>query len=418
MRSSLGFHTLGLFLRLSREEVQTLIEHFCAYRECTRLIRIRMCKFFFGGREEWSEYSPMYSGTSIILPLNLRISYQDKDYGIKWEIRSDSQKDTYKEYIVGVIINPKILGGIQDYITAATYNDIDAAINNFNSISKSISPVLGTFEQYTLKRVDYCINFSLNELAPGCSYEQVINLIKRSDIPPHFDLWTEYDPVSHRMKCKYGSFYLMNGSVCINCYSKYIELQDRRKKNGFDSVSPATMDAARDIIRFEIQCKRRKIYALSHRNNGNEITLPNQYQKLFTHKYCTDIIYNYYKKVIGMGDWYTLQEAIRMVKSHGFNSQRENRLIEALQLVNERRSVPKAKLACQGHDLMVFKGSLAELNSLRINPVTIPKEWGIKHIPNLLNEYFVFHRVSEEKLEKGIIDSWIEYMNDDLRYLY
>lgn len=215
MRSSLGFHTLGLFLRLNRAEVERLIKHFCAYRKRTGLIRIRMRKALSGGQEEWNEYNPLYSGTSLILPLNLKISYQDKDHGIKWEIRSDRRSDAYKEYLVDAIINPKILGGIHDYITSATYDDMDATITNFNLISKSISPVLGTFEQYTLKRVDYCINFSLDELAPGCSYDQVIKLIKRSDVPPHFNIWTEYDSISHRMKSKYGSFYLMNGSVCI-----------------------------------------------------------------------------------------------------------------------------------------------------------------------------------------------------------
>ena len=33
--------------------------------------------------------------------------------------------------------------------------------------------------------------------------------------------------------------------------------------------------------------------------------------------------------------------------------------------------------------------------SLNINPVTIPREWGIKHIPNLLNAYF--DKVQEEQ---------------------
>lgn len=29
-----------------------------------------------------------------------------------------------------------------------------------------------------------------------------------------------------------------------------------------------------------------------------------------------------------------------------------------------------------------------DLSDINVNPVTIPKEWGIRHIPNLLYSYF------------------------------
>lgn len=58
----------------------------------------------------------------------------------------------------------------------------------------------------------------------------------------------------------------------------------------------------------------------------------------------------------------------------------------------------KAKAAYQGSDLDAFKRTLGDLASLGINPVTIPREWGIKHIPNLLYAYF--DKVSEERINK------------------
>ena len=87
-----------------------------------------------------------------------------------------------------------------------------------------------------------------------------------------------------------------------------------------------------------------------------------------------------------------------MIYSKHFHSQKEERLIRALKLVNDCRSITKAKAAYQGSDLVAFKRTLSDLASLGINPVTIPREWGIKHIPKLLYTYS--DKVSEERINK------------------
>jgi hypothetical protein len=45
--------------------------------------------------------------------------------------------------------------------------------------------------------------------------------------------------------------------------------------------------------------------------------------------------------------------------------------------------------------LEVFKATLKDLSEIGINPVTIPKEWGVKLIPNLLQTYYA--KVNEER---------------------
>ncbi len=119
------------------------------------------------------------------------IKFYKTDKGIEWLIRSDvwHERLRMETGIVEVKINPKILIGTRDYITAADYNDMYTVISKFNRISKEISPLLRTFDNYTFKRIDYCINFSLNELASGASCEQVMALIKRSSIPSHYVEW-------------------------------------------------------------------------------------------------------------------------------------------------------------------------------------------------------------------------------------
>lgn len=78
-------------------------------------------------------------------------------------------------YIIKATINPKILTGIIDYLTAATYSDMNIAIVNFES--QKISSLLGTFNDYKIKRVDYCINICLNDFIPAYDPALIMNLI-------------------------------------------------------------------------------------------------------------------------------------------------------------------------------------------------------------------------------------------------
>lgn len=373
LRSSLGFHTLTLSMSLPKAESRLLITDFIEYSRKERNLQIYQDK-----NKDWI------------------IKFHPKDEGIKWSIRPDVWLNGFQEYvdIINVTINPKILARNYDYITAATYSEINMAISRFNCQSKAISPSLRTFDCYQLTRIDYCVNLDIGELAPGCSPDQVMNLIKRGDIPPDYEEWAEYDSISHRSKSKPGSFYLVNNSVTINCYSKYMQLQERSRKNqdkGYPPVLQSALDAAQNIIRFEIQCKYRKTYALSYNAKKSGDNNCNKYKELLSPFNCVKIVSDYYKKTIGEGDWYTLQKALSIIKAKYFNIQKEQRLISVLQSVNQCRSIHKAKTSYYGHEQDAFKRTLNELSSLGINPVTIPRDWGLEHIPNLLRTYFNKH---------------------------
>lgn len=400
LRSSLGFHTLTFFLKLTWQEAKQLKEHFQRYSKDTGLIKI----FPLDNPRRTSRIVSDRGKTTRIkeVKANYIVDYYQADQGIKWLIRYNNWSTDFQSYIIEVTINPKILGGIHDYITAATYDDMEAAITNFNLESERISPLLKSFGCYTLKRVDYCINFDVNELVAGCSPDLVMELIRKGDIPPQYEERTRYDDTAHRKKSEPGSFYLINGSATINCYSKLVSLQNRsqnRESRGLSPIPQTTLDSAHGIIRFEVQCKYNKTYMLSRKAEASGNHHCNKYESLLTYVECVDRISYYFKKVIGKGDWYTLQNAIRIIESQHYNKQREKRLIDALQFVNQCRSLAKAKATYPG-DLEVFKRTLKELSSLNINPVTIPKEWGVKHIPNLLYAYH--DKVQQEKIEKQI----------------
>lgn len=388
LRSSLGFHTITLSLPLfDNIEVWQLIADFLTYREKTGDIEMYIYD---------EKNNPIIYHLSSYLPPKINIMFKDRyrygdgNRGIKWCIRKSEWSNDFFDYIIEATINPKILAGINDYLTAATYNDIDLASDNFNNISQKISPLLHSFSDYRISRIDYCVNFSLDEFIPERDPTQIMNFIKRSDIPPHYEEWMEYDKTAHRMKSKPESFYLKSKSVNINCYSKYLQLLNKSEENvenGHDPIDPKILDASRNIYRFEVQCKYHKIYSMSKEAEKAGDHSRNKYKSLLDPILCVTIISNYYNKVIGKGDWYTLSTAIQIIKSKGFNSQKEQHLINALNDVSRCRSLAKAKASCPIEKIGTFTRALNQLETHNINPVTIPREWHIEYIPNLLRSY-------------------------------
>ena len=393
MLSSLGFHTMTLDLSLLRDDVKILLLDFKTYSETTPL------KIYRKKEKKYVLYTP----SEDYLPSDIKICYDNQYCGIQWHLYEDCYLANIC-YILEARMNPKFLAGIHDYLTSAVYGDMNIAISNFILESKKISPLLSKFDDYKIKRIDYCVNISLDDFKISCSPEQITNLIKRSDIPFHYKEWMEYDNIAHRMKSKPESFYLCSRSVNINYYSKYLQLlnlSNQNLKNGYSPVDQETLDASRNIYRFEVQYKYFKTYSLSQKFEAAEDTGPNISMQFFKPLTCIEIVSSYYEKVIGKGDWYTLQEAVQKIKSKNFNSQKEKRLIDALQYVSQCRSLAKAKALLHGYKLEAFKRTLNELSSFNINPVTIPKEWGIKHIPNLLRSYF--DRLIEEAYHPDLL---------------
>ena len=62
-------------------------------------------------------------------------------------------------------------------------------------------------------------------------------------------------------------------------------------------------------------------------------------------------------------------------------------MINALKDISRCRSLVKAKESCPIEKIGTFTRALNQLETLSINPVTIPREWYIDHIPNLLRSY-------------------------------
>lgn len=409
LQSSLGFHTLLLSIKLTSNDADKLLKHFKTYSKQTGRLKI------YPLENPKRIIRRVHGKHSREIKMTYRVQFHREDKGIEWTIRFNKFSRDFQSYILDVEINPKILSGINDYLTAATYSDIGTTETNFNRISSEISPLLQRFSDYRLKRIDYCVNFLLNELGINCTPGKMVLLLKRSDIPPHYEEYQKYNETSHRMKSPPESHYLTSNSAHINCYSKYMELMNRSKKLvalGRPPISIETLKKAHDVFRFEVQCKRQKVYRMSTTSRDMGVSLNDELRHLLSNEYCYTVIYEYFYKVIKKGDWYTLNGAIREIERKGFNKQKEERLIHALKFINDCRSISKAKSVYKGEELESFKRTLKDLDSLRINPVTIPRGWGISYIPNLLYTYCekVNAEYNRDYFEKKKRDFFTEYI--------
>jgi len=401
LRSSLGFHTIKLFMVVSREVSELLLRAFKAFSKAT------------GGLHIYPEDGPIrykleYIGGKYVRKVDetartYRIVYYHYDVGLEWKLRFCNWSRDFQTYIVEAKINPKVLGGVTDYITAATIVDIDAAEAAFNREAEKISPLLSQFSDYAPNRIDYCLNGDLRKLGYPCTPEQMMILAKRADIPPKYAEWTRYCPISHRHKSDPASYYLKSKSVNISFYSKYMELKkrsDERVKKGLAPIPGHVLEAALNVMRFEVQCKYPKVHNMSRRVLSQKEydfeesweTIQHGYNScdalkdLLADDMCKKVIDYYYKRVFVGGSYYTLKDAKELVKSHEFRTTKAERMLDTLERVNQQRSISRARasLSILSTD---FGISLNELADIGINPVTLPKEFGIKSMPNLLDAH-------------------------------
>ena len=195
-----------------------------------------------------------------------------------------------------------------------------------------------------------------------------------------------------------------------NCYDKYAQLISEEKHQ-----CPNKEDAENDI-RFEIQCKNRKLHAMlkNRANLSNDLesfapihsdepvqVIHGIYSSMITRRKNTSPIYTiladatsveiidmYFRKIVRSGDYYTLVKARQMIESLDGQFKRKKKLIKALEMTNDHRGIYNTKSKLEGNDLLEYNRMLIDLDKLMINPVTIPQGWGIEYIPNLLSAYY------------------------------
>lgn len=412
MRSSIGIHTANIFKKTTWKESSALYDDFEKFGNETKELRTRPLHINEISSDADEYIKRLYSG----LPKYYRMEYARKDKGIRWEIRRNKISPAYikkengedKPCSIKAKITPKVLNGENDYVAAATEDIFRDVENSFNIEAERISPLLGKFDLFSYNRIDYCFNGDTQELKVGCTAEQMMKLIKRANIPSGFTERAKYNKRSNRKKPEKHSFYLTTkgNSVVINCYWKGAQLAEEYPDN-------PSLEDSRHVIRFEVQCKYPKVHLMSSniekRAGDSDLMIM---KEMWSDKVCEDVVTKYFNKVVRKGDYFTLAGARWMVEAHNFRQDKEERLIYALELINECRGIAKAKSKVLGVDLKDFKRSLKDLDDILVNPVTIPREWGIDYIPNLLRAYF--DEIMEEQVMTSREYLFNEYLSEFL----
>ena len=182
-----------------------------------------------------------------------------------------------------------------------------------------------------------------------CSPEQMIALIKKGNIPASYKEREEYDAKKRRKVTDKNSFYLTNKSSVINFYWKYS--QQKRKHPNY-----LYREDSRYVIRFEVQCRYLKLYAMSKgkkkesklykrdegismdelfkRIEANEIYHPSiPMDVILIDRILEEVVQKYFYKVIRKGGYFTLDDARDIVLSYHFRRNKEERMIYAEQLI-------------------------------------------------------------------------------------
>lgn len=390
--TSLGYHTFSFFQKLNEDEYFSLSSDFRAY----------------AGRNNDMKGTPVKNKKGHII--GWKYSYKPSK-GIQWILTSKTSKNGFTICGVMVIINPKNLIK-QEYIAAAEEDNFEMTEKLFNEEAAKISPLLKKLGFCSLSRVDPCLNIDLRELNFPCSPEQMMMLIKQGNVPEHYaERKIEYDTKQHRRITDKNSFYLESKSTVINYYWKYPQQDEAHPNYLF-------RESSHDVIRLEVQCKYAKLYALSKEEkeksrfyiSWDDISWEEAYERfiddirnpstpadiILKDRVLREITQKHFYRVLRKGDYFTINVARSIVESYHFRREKEERLIYALELVKDCRGIAKAKSKLHGPDMDDFKRSLKDLDNILVNPVTIPRRWGIKHIPNLLRAYY--DSVYEEQL--------------------
>lgn len=374
------YHTLLLFQRIHSSDFLNVISHLSA------LSKEKKSRHFPDPNCPDLHIYELYKHQGIIIMLRCTklFTKTSSNHG------QDSNQDSLGSYYhaIEIRLNPKVLIQENEYVKVAKASDYTEICDRFRKILKPLQQMVKMYPstnmyrfndigEYQVKRIDYCINIR------SMLHTVYMDLIRRADIPARFYLVTKLDEKSGREVAYKNSFYIQtqNHSVGVNIYDKEYQMY-----NEFESYD--RLEDACNIIRLEIQCLNGKTNSMKQKYEWKCRDFINFADEDIARK----MIYDYYDKTVGFEDYYTLDEAKRRVKScSNYRNKTIARMIEVLDLVNQKRSIHQARLAYSDDmknddEVMKFNSIIKKIRKSGINPVTIPVNWGYSHIPNLVEE--------------------------------
>ena len=269
------------------------------------------------------------------------------------------------------------------------FNGIMRELENILSSGSGLPLTMPSFEKWKVKRIDYCMNLKLSNLA---MVEQYIAMLKHCDVPS--SMIKKHKTRSGAIRYLYHgkslqerdrdrkySFYVVGDSVNINIYSKYHELLEGEHAG----ITDEELKAARPVLRFEIQTKQRKInYVRRISTNPCRSWIPyNRLQAYMSPSLAKSIPREYAKIIDSYGAHEEKQNVLKRIEAAGHRTKEtKERLHKAIDEINRKGgSIYRAKQ--EAGNTKQFRSLLAIMKKEKINPVTIRDRAGIKSVPCL-----------------------------------
>jgi len=247
------------------------------------------------------------------------------------------------------------------------------------TLDKTIDIVCSVLPQsyrWSVGRIDYSMNLTSKYV------KECVALAKKGKDPYRYN-----DHVN-----KTGSSYRMSKSVVLNYYDKYDHIS---KKIDADSLDAHLLEEAQNIYRIEVQCLNYN--KLKHIRKKFDLPKETNVYHYLRSDIAEWALLSYYDKVIGRADYYSLDKAIKTVESTVWGTRKKENIKNWIRLIAQARSVSKAREQFVGGATLartgtVVKGSVNTFRNyemackdIEVNPVTIPRDWGINYIPNPIN---------------------------------
>ena len=235
---------------------------------------------------------------------------------------------------------------------------------NFEKYLAPILPLRANLKEWYLRRIDYAIDIKTPFV------EEYIALLQRGNKPPFTSIDNNTQHRTEMEKTHFsGSVRYKGNTVVVNIYDKYKERT--KKRNG----TYKQIQEAKNTLRVEIQCMKPKVKYIKKKLGFNNTIYP---------YLCTTeaekIISYYIKPIAGSGDYYTKERAFTLIDESKIKQETKERLKAFLEQVNQKKSVWKIRTT-QGEKQ--YQVCMRKLKELGINPVTIPRRYKIKKLPNI-----------------------------------
>ncbi len=255
--------------------------------------------------------------------------------------------------------------------TAAPFTESEENLkrlyDNFKEFMGKLLPYRADINCWTVQRIDYTRDIK----TPYCA--EYIELLQRGNKPSRLRIDSKD---THKKEIDKKHY---KGSVRYRCKGYTVNIYDKYKERIDKNITREIAEESKNILRIEIQCNPSKIDYISKKNGIYGQTIESL---AYLQAEQENMIKRAIKAIEGSGDYYTLKGAIDKVEKSTKKTTTKSDMTRLLQIVNQYRSVRKAR--ANFRDIERFNRLIEHLQELNINPVTIPKAWGIKTLSPVL----------------------------------